>query len=186
MEQKPTSLVLNGILRNDRRCQELLYKQFYSYGMSVCLRYSSSRDEAVEVLNDGFMKVFSHIRQYDPNHAFKSWFRRILINTAINHHKQNLKHQHLGLEKITAPPMLQQNALDDLSYQEMILLVQALPLAYRTVFNLYVIEGYTHEEIGTMLNISIGTSKSNLSRARATLRNMLIQNHQEGATRHER
>jgi len=186
VEQKPTSLVLNGILKNDRKCQELLYKQFYSYGMSVSLRYTNNRDEAVEVLNDGFMKVFAHISQYDADKAFTSWFRRILINTAINHHKKNLKHNHLGLEKITVPPVHQQGALDELGYQEMILLIQALPLAYRTVFNLYVIEGYTHEEIAIMLNISVGSSKSNLSRARAHLRGKLTLDQKEGATRHER
>ncbi len=186
MEQKPTSQILKGILQHDRKCQELLYKQFYSYGMSVSLRYTNNRDEAVEVLNDGFMKVFSHISQYDADKNFTAWFRRILINTAINYHKKNIKHQHLGLEKLPDSPALQQSALDELSYQETILLVQELPLAYRTVFNLYVIEGYTHEEIGTLLNISVGTSKSNLSRARAHLRSRLTQNHQEGATRHGR
>ena len=186
MEQKPTSQILNGILQNDRKCQELLYKQFYSYGMSVSLRYTNNRDEAVEVLNDGFMKVFSHISQYDTDKNFTAWFRRILINTAINYHKKNIKHHHLGLEKLPESPGLQQSALDELSYQEMILLIQKLPLAYRTVFNLYVIEGYSHEEIGTMLNISVGTSKSNLSRARAHLKSRLTQNQQEGATKHER
>ena len=185
MEQKPTSIILSGILKGDRKCQELFYKQFYSYGMSICLRYTNNRDEAVEVLNDGYMKVFSNIVQYDEQKAFTFWFRRILINTAINYHKKNIKHNHSGLDKLPDPPALQQNILDELSYQEMILSIQTLPIAYRTVFNLYVIEGYTHEEIAEMLQISVGTSKSNLSRARANLRNMLTKNH-EGATRHER
>src|SRR5690554_5989900 len=154
--------------------------------MSVSLRYTNNRDEAVEVLNDGFMKVFSNISQYDTDRNFTAWFRRILINTAINYHKQNIKHNHLGLEKLPETLAPQHSVLDELGYQEMILLIQELPLAYRTVFNLYVIEGYTHEEIGTMLNISVGTSKSNLSRARAHLRNRITQNQKEGATRHER
>jgi RNA polymerase sigma factor (sigma-70 family) len=186
VEQKPTSKILNGILQNDRKCQELLYKQFYSYGMSISLRYTNNRDEAVEVLNDGFMKVFSHISHYDSGRNFTAWFRKILINTAINYHKKNIKHNHLGLDKLPDVPALQQSALEELGYHEMILLIQELQLAYRTVFNLYVIEGYTHEEIGTMLTISVGTSKSNLSRARAHLRSKLTQNQQEGATRHER
>lgn len=175
-----------GTLKSDRKCQELLYKQFYSYGMSICLRYTANRDEAVEVLNDGYMKVFLNIGHYDPQKSFTSWFRRILINTAINYHKKNIKHNHQVLEKIPDPPNSEQNALDDLSYQEMIQIIQTLPLAYRTVFNLYVIEGFTHEEIAAMLHISVGTTKSNLSRARANLRNMLKRNHEEGATKHER
>lgn len=163
-----------------------MYKQFYSYGMSVSLRYTNHRDDAVEVLNDGFMKVFAHIHQYQPEKSFTSWFRRILINTAINYHKKNIKHSHLELEDLSLTPITEPSAFDELSYQEMILLIQALPLAYRTVFNLYVIEGFSHEEIANMLHISIGTSKSNLSRARAHLKTRLVQQIKEGATRHER
>jgi len=186
VEQKPTSTILIGTSKGERKCQELLYQQFYSYGMSICLRYTATREEAVEVLNDGYMKVFMNIDQYDTKKSFTSWFRRILINTAINYHKRNLKHNHRGLEKIPDHPDLQQNALDELTYQEMIQVIQSLPLAYRTVFNLYVIEGYSHEEIAEMLHISVGTTKSNLSRARANLRNILTRNHEKGAARNER
>lgn len=178
--------MLIGASKGDRKCQELLYKQFYSYGMSICLRYTSNREEAVEVLNDAYMKVFLNIDQYDQEKPFTSWFRRILINTAINYHKKHLKHNHGSLEKIQEPPVLQQNVLDELNYQEVVKVIQTLPLAYRTVFNLYVIEGYTHEEIATMLHISIGTAKSNLFRARAALRKRLTKNHEEGAARNER
>src|SRR5690554_5840838 len=153
--------------------------------MSICLRYTANRDEAVEVLNDGFMKVFVHIGQYDIHQPFKAWFRRILINTTINNYKKNARHQHETLDMIPERPDIQQDALDELSYQEVIGAIQALPLAYRTVFNLYVIEGYTHEEIAGILHISEGTSKSNLSRARANLRNIIAKNQEEGATRHE-
>src|SRR5690606_8566150 len=146
---------------------EHLYKQFYSYGMSICLRYTATREEAVEVLNDGSMKVFLNIDRYDAANPFTSWFRRILINTSINYYKKNVKHNHQTLENIPDQPFLQHDAVDELSYQEMINLIQNLPLAYRTVFKLYVIEGFTHEEIAGMLHMSVGTAKSNLSRARA-------------------
>lgn len=185
MEQKPTSTILKGASKGDRKCQELLYRQFYGYGMSVCLRYTATREEAVEVLNDGFMKVFLNIDHYDPESSFTAWFRRILINTSINHYKKNVKHHHTALDHIKDPPFLQHDALDELSYQEIIGLIQNLPLAYRTVFNLYVIEGFTHEEIAGILQISVGTAKSNLFRARAKLKNLLTRNHEEGATRHE-
>jgi RNA polymerase sigma-70 factor (ECF subfamily) len=186
VEQKPTYTILTGTSKGDRKCQELLYQQFYRYGMSICLRYTATREEAVEVLNDGFMKVFMNIDQYDIKRSFTSWFRRILVNTAINYHKKNIRHNHRGLEKIPDLPVPGQNAMEELTYQEIVGVIQSLPLAYRRVFNLFVIEGYTHEEIAAMLHISIGTTKSNLSRARANLRNILTRNHEEGAERHER
>lgn len=164
----------------------MLYKQFYSYGMGICLRYSSKREEAVEILNDGFMKVFQKIDQYNPEKSFTKWFRRILINSAINYYKKNIKHSHWGLDVIQEPPSLEFDVLGQLGYNEIIQLVQRLPVAYRTVFNLYAIEGYKHEEIADLLNISVGASKSNLSRARANLRGMLKTNHEEGATKHGR
>ena len=154
--------------------------------MSICLRYTANRDEAVEVLNDSYMKVFLNIENYDIEKPFTSWFRRIIINTAINYHKKNIRHNHQDIEKIPDPPDTYYTPLDELGYQEMIRLIQTLPLAYRTVFNLYVIEGFTHEEIAALLHVSIGTTKSNLSRARANLKNMLTKNHEEGATKHER
>lgn len=164
----------------------MLYKQFYSYGMGICLRYSSKREEAVEILNDGFMKVFQKIDQYNPEKPFKKWFRRILINSAINYYKKNIKHSHRALDVIQESTSYEDDVLGQLSYKEIIQLVQHLPLAYRTVFNLYAIEGYKHEEIADLLNISVGASKSNLSRARANLRERLKANYEEGATKHGR
>src|SRR5690606_41632138 len=115
-----------------------------------------------------------------------SWVRRKLINPAVNYHKKNVRHRHLEREDLSLTPITGPCAVDELRYLEMILLIQALPLAYRTVFNLYVIGGFSHEEIANMLHISIGTSKSNLSRARAHLKTRLVQQIKEGATRHER
>lgn len=178
--------VVKGCLNGDRKSQELLYQQYYSYGMSICLRYSTSREEASEVLNDSFMKVFHHLDRYDTAKPFTGWFRRILINTAINYYKKNLKHQYVQ-DIDTAPPVpVTRDIISHLSYQEIIGLVQQLSPTYRTVFNLYVIDGYSHEEIASMLLISEGASKSNLSRARANLRNMLKKSHEEIHERYER
>jgi RNA polymerase sigma-70 factor (ECF subfamily) len=187
VKQKPLTKILDGASKGDRKSQESLYKEYYSYGMSVCLRYAANRDEAVGILNDGFMKVFTHLDQYDRGRPFNAWFRKILINGALNHHKKNEKHSHqVGLEMIPEVPDIRVNALDELEYNDMVRVVQSLPSAYRTVFNLYVMEGYTHEEIAEMLEISIGTSKSNLSRARLKLRKMLTpRNHEEAYIRHE-
>ncbi len=149
--------------------------------MSVCLRYAANREEAVEILHDGFMKVFTHLDQFDNNRPFTPWFRKIIINGALNHYKQSLKHScEVGLENIPELPDLKISALTQLEYRDLIKIIQSLPLAYRTVFNLYALEGYGHAEIAELLNISVGTSKSNLFRAREKLRMMLTpENHEK-------
>lgn len=171
-------ILIEGCLQGDRKSQEKLYQRFYAYGMSVCLRYTISEDEAVEVLNDGFMKVFSHLNQFDQSKPFHTWFRRILINTAINYYHKNKKHkQHQPIEE-AGQIAVEQDILNQFSYQEIIGIIQQLSPVYRTVFNLYAIDGYSHEEIAEALDISIGASKSNLSRARANLRALLKKSHE--------
>lgn len=179
--------ILEGASRGERKCQESLYREFYGYGMSICLRYSANRAEAVEILHDGYMKVFKNLRQFDPNNPFIPWFRKILINCSINHYKKNLKYsKEIGLENIPDPPDLQISALSQLEYKDLIKAIQTLPLAYRTVLNLFIIEGYKHSEIAELLNISEGTSKSNLFRAREKLRIILTpENHEKAYLRNE-
>ena len=141
----------------------------------------------MEVLNDGYMKVFTKINQYDEKYDFKAWFRRVLINTAINHNKKNVNNHHLALDQVVeVNDNDSPQVLSDLSYEEMIQCVQSLSPVYRMVFNLYVIEGYTHEEIAGQLGISLGASKSNLSRARANLREIITRNHEKGLAKYER
>lgn len=167
--------MIKGCVEKDRESQKMLYKHFYSYAMSVCLRFASNNEDAVEILNDGFMKVFTKTDRYNPSLSFKGWLRKILINTALDHYRKNLKFSHNqplsgnGKEYVYKS----ETALDKLSYEELVQMIQRLSPAYRAVFNLYVIEGYSHEEIAKLLAISIGTSKSNLSKARANLRDML-------------
>lgn len=169
--------LLAGCLRNHRRSQELLYRQFYGYAMSVCLRYAPTREGALEVLNDGFLKVFTRLDQYEPTQSFKGWLRRILINTAVDHYRQEVRHfyhedveqadQIAGTESI--------DAYSQLAHEELMRLIQQLSPAYRLVFNLYVIDGFSHDEIAAQLGISVGASKSNLARARENLRQLLKQ-----------
>lgn len=187
MKGNLNSKILNGCLKNDRKSQEILYREYYGYGMSICLRYAANRDEAVEILNESFMKVFINLHQFKPEKTFIGWFRKILINTAINHLKKHQIDKRLvGLEPNMDLVINEFNGLDQLSFQEMIGMVQKLTPVYRTVFNLYVIEGYTHKEIGKLLHISENTSKSNLSRARENLRNLLIKNNEKGLEKLER
>lgn len=166
--------LLEGCRTGNAKSQELLYRQFYGYAMSVCLRYTRTRDEAVEIVNDGFIKIFNNIEKIDLTKSFKNWLRRIMVNTALDYYRQN--HKHYNHDDIHEAEYLisdSKDASSDLSYQELLGLVQKLSPAYRTVFNLFVIDGYSHEEISNMLNISVGTSKSNLARARINLREML-------------
>ncbi|GAA4368506.1 sigma-70 family RNA polymerase sigma factor [Hymenobacter saemangeumensis] len=176
--------LLEACQRQERLAQRRLYGQFHGFAMSVCLRYARDRDQAMEAANDGFLKVFRDLHRFDasrhPNDvagSFRGWLKRIMIHTAIDHYRANERHQHQQeLDDVTlnqadggATP------LDTLSYDELLALVQRLPPAYRAVFNLNVIDGFGHEEIAEKLNISVGTSKSNLFKARAHLRSMLAQ-----------
>lgn len=165
--------ILKGCRKQHRESQKLLYQEFYGYGMSVCLRYADSRDEAAEILNDGFMKLFDHIRQFDLKKPLKPWLRAILVNTSINHYRQ--KQRAILVEEMEQAHQESEaeSIISGISYQEIIAMLHKLPPAYRVVFNLYVIEGYKHEEIAKMLNISIGTSKSNLFKAKESLRTIL-------------
>ena len=166
------SELLEGCLQKNRRSQERLYKMFYGYAMSICLRYVQNRNEAAEVLNDGFFKVFTKIGTYDPDRPFKTWLCRIMVNTALDHYRRN-SHQ-LDFEPVEDRDVpVVETALTELSYDDIIGLIGKLSPVYRIVFSMAVIDGYSHEEIAEKLQISIGTSKSNLSRAREKLRIML-------------
>jgi RNA polymerase sigma factor (sigma-70 family) len=167
--------LLAGCLRNQRRSQELLYRQFYGYAMSICLRYAPTREGALEVLNDGFLKVFTRLDQYEPTQPFKGWLRRILINTAVDHYRQEVRHfYHEDVEQADQIAVRDSSdAYSQLAHEELMSLIQRLSPAYRLVFNLYVIDGFTHDEIAAQLGISAGASKSNLARARENLRQLL-------------
>lgn len=167
-------LLIQGCKRNDRNSQRLLYQHYYGFAMGVCLRYCRTSDEAKEVLNDGFMKVFGKIEQYNTETSFHGWLKKILINTAIDHYRKEKKHYHHDdLDTVRGAASTSASAVDQLAHHELLSLVQKLSPAYRTVFNMYVMDGYTHDEIAKTLNISEGTSKSNLSKARENLKKML-------------
>lgn len=146
---------------------------FYQYGMSIARRYSGQLEQAEEVLNDAFFKAFTKIETYSSDQPFKFWLRRIIINTAIDRYR-------VSLHRVTVQEIneYQDAGFDDgtiemLTREQIISMLDLLPPAYRTVFNLFVVDEYSHEEISQSLGISIGASKSNLSRARQFLRRLL-------------
>lgn len=162
-----------GCISGEVSSQKKLYYSFYGFAMGICLRYANNKVDAVEILNDGFYKVLTHLDRYDHAKPFLPWLARIMTNTAIDHYRTELRHPITSdiaeMEIHGADPTIDSK----LNYDDLIKLVQALPNGYRTVFNLYSIDGYTHEEIAGQLGISIGTSKSNLFKARQKLRAML-------------
>ncbi len=164
-----------GCRRGNHNSQRSLYEQYYGYGLSICLRYAYNREEALEILNDAFLKVFSKVDQYNVEQPFKPWLRRILIHSAIDYHRAQHKFpipididSVYYLEGDELPmPVLSPN-------EDALPLVQALPPQYRMVFNLYVMEEYNHKEIAEMLGITESTSRANLGRAKQKLRDMLV------------
>lgn len=170
---------------NNRSSQKKIYSCFYGYAMAICDRYTNRQDDAIEILNDGFLKVFREIHHFVPaysdiNSSFKGWVRKIMIYTAIDYFRKYHKHQEL-IERengVLELPAYRETPLDKMSYEEIIRSIQQLSPGYRTVLNLFIVEGLSHEEIAGHLGISVGTSKSNLAKARRQLQKILLANHQ--------
>lgn len=176
IDTSPMQLLIQGCKRNDRESQRLLYQHYYGYALSICLRYCRTKEEAKEVVNDGFFKIFTKIDQYNASTTFKAWVRRIMINASIDLFRKEKKNYDLSsLSDSVEIHNPDPTAYDELTHVELIEMIQNLSPAYRAVFNLYVIDGYTHKEIGELLGISEGTSKSNLLKARKKLRSVLEQ-----------
>lgn len=174
MGEEELHQLIRGCIKQDRKCQKMLYKAFYGFAMGICLRYANDRDEAAEVMNQGFFKVFTHIGSFDTTRPFKAWLGKIMMNVSIDFYRANLKMAYN--EDLEAAEHISDGEMADrnLSYNDLLAMIQQLPQAYRTVFNLFAIEGYSHEEIGEMLNINAGTSKSNLHKARQKLKQMIL------------
>lgn len=174
------SMYIRGCALNERASQKKIYNSFYGYAMAICDCYASNEDDAIEILNDGFLKIFKEIHRYKPAYtneinSFKGWLRKIMVYTAIDHFRRNKKHHVVGELDIavTQPSTHEESGLDKISYDEIIRFIQRLSPAYRTVLSLFIIEGFSHEEISDQLGISVGTSKSNLAKARKQLQRIL-------------
>ena len=166
--------LVKGCIRNDRRVQEVLYRQYCSSMLIICRSYAKNEQDAIEVLQDGFLKVFQQIDRYDSTKAsIYTWMRTIMIRTAIDFLRKQNKRQVAIEWKEEHDPTIDAEALERMSAQQILSLLQLLPATTRAVFNLYITEGYNHREIGEILNISEGTSKWHLSEARKYLTNSL-------------
>ncbi len=161
--------LINGSLSGDRRIQELLYQRFAPKMYAVCLRYANNSDDAQDLLQEGFIKVFRSLDKFRKEGSFEGWVRRVFVNTAIEHYRRKVTLNTIGEKEERTLEDGGFNVLDQLAAGDIIQLIQELSPGYRSVFNMYVIEGYSHKEIGDILEISEGTSKSQLARAKAIL-----------------
>lgn len=153
--------------------QELLYKQFYGYAMGVSVRYSLNQDDALEVVNDAFIKVFNNINTYNTDKPFRAWLRTIVVNTAIDRRRKELKHQDTTDLDTAVGVGSNASAIDNLNAQDILKLMKQLPQIQVTIFNMYEIDGYNHDEIGKVLNLPASSSRVYLSRAKDKLRQLL-------------
>ena len=162
--------LLEGCRKNDRKTQELLYRSLASKMLAVCVRYAKDSFEAEDILQTGFVKVFQKISEFRGDGSFEGWIRRIMVNTAIEVYRKN--HRNLKMVEIDQAYDQPQSMFNmtGLETKDLLKLIRELPAGYRIIFNMYAIEGYSHKEIGEQLHISEGASKSQLSRARALLR----------------
>ena len=163
-----------GCVNGDPVAQKALYQRFARKMMSICMRYAGDRDQAQDMLQDGFVKVFQKIGHYRADGPLGGWIARTMVNTALDHLRRNKPYDH-SVDLSEAEHLHQEDAtvLGSMTTEELMALIQSLPAGYRTVFNLFVIEGYPHKEIADMLGISENTSKSQFMKARAYLRKLL-------------
>jgi RNA polymerase sigma factor (sigma-70 family) len=167
--------LIKGCIRNDQSCQRMLFEQLAGKMMTVCLRYAQDSAEAEDMLQEGFIRVFRYIGQFKFEGSFEGWVRRVIVNTAL----KQLQKKKIDFKEITertqhAGPADEPYAYNNLGEEEIMKLINQLPEGYRLVFNLNVIEGYSHDEIGEMLNIQASTSRSQLVKARKMLQAQIL------------
>jgi RNA polymerase sigma-70 factor (ECF subfamily) len=164
--------IIQGCLKKKLKSQEMLYKRFFGYALSVAMIHNKNRDNALEIVNDSFVKVFNQIGRFDNTLSFKSWLNKIVINTSIDKFRKNNKNILYDDKETFLVPDESPNILTELTAQDILRLLNLLPEIHRLVFSLYEIEGYSHDEISEMLKIPENTSRVYLSRAKKRLREL--------------
>ena len=183
-EEKLLQELIDGCLRGDKRSQQVIYKMYFGKMKAVCLRYTKDADQAMDVLQEGFIKVFQNLERYTGVGSFEGWVRRIMVNLSIdNFRKQKTDFVLLGRNQSVedwedeVEDEADEEQVDyDFKPNQIIEAMQQLSPAYQTVFNLYVFENYTHQDIANALGISVGTSKSNYAKAKKNMKKLLLKN----------
>ncbi len=168
--------LLKGCKKGNSSAQAELYRRFYSHIMNYCLRYTSNKEEAVEVLNDVFLKVFTNIKTYKADGSLAGWIRKIAFHTVIDHIRHTTRYREVIELDDAADVFISNDALEIINAKEILTYIQQIPPASRNVFSLYVLEGYKHHEIAQMLHISVGTSKWHLTNAKRELQKIYTKN----------
>ena len=167
--------ILQGCLHNDSTAQRELYNRFSPKMLSVCYRFAHNREDAEDMLQEGFIKVFSQIHTFQNKGAFEGWIRRIMVHTCINHLKKNKKfNESVDIIHATSVQVREESVPSIVQAKQVVECIRILPIGYRTVLNLYAIEGYSHKEIAEMLDIEESTSRSQYTRAKQMLEDILI------------
>ncbi len=164
---------INACVRNERWAQKELYEAHYSKMMGVCLRYANCEADALDILHDGFIKVFKNIGQYQVGTSLSAWIRRIMVNTAIDSYRKTVRQRTEDIGEAFEVPSVDADAVSQCTEKEILIAIQQLSPSYRTVFNLNIIEGYPHKEVAELLGITESTSRSNLVKARSKLQEIL-------------
>ncbi len=170
---KSESDFIKACVRRESWAQKLLYEEYYGRMMGVCLRYSNDGNDALDILHEGFIKVFKNIGKYKSGTTLSAWIHRIMVNTAIDYYRKKVRRRVENIDVAYDLATSDPDAISRCGEKEIIEAIQQLPPTYRAVFNLYVIEGYPHKEIGELLGITESTSRSNLVKARAKLKQIL-------------
>lgn len=169
--------ILDGCIKNNRAMQKVLYDKYASKFYALCLRYVHDKAEADDILQEGFLKIFTNIHQFSREHSVEAWMRRIIVNTALTHYKKNVKHYYQKeIDEVKEIDIESYNVEEaEFTQEELLKIIQNIAEGYRVVFNLYAIEGYKHKEIADMLGIDEATSKSQFHRARKIIQERLIE-----------
>ncbi|HEY6977952.1 MAG TPA: sigma-70 family RNA polymerase sigma factor [Chitinophagaceae bacterium] len=166
--------LIKGCIRHDVECQRILFDQYAGHMMTICLRYSCDRPEAEDILQEAFIKIFSHLSQYKFEGSFEGWMKRIVVNCALKMiQKKRIRFSEINNQDLTST-QTDPDALSNLTEDELLKLISNLPDGYRIVFNLYVMEGYNHDEIAALLRIQPTTSRSQLVKARKLLQKQIM------------
>jgi RNA polymerase sigma factor (sigma-70 family) len=186
MPGKTEKDIIEGCKNQDRTCQELLYRQYYSGMMKVCARYSRNMEDAEQLINDGFLKVFRNIGSYRDEGSFEGWARRIMVNNCLDYLRSKYLKSSAELyfndsEKEESTPAKDADVLSAIAFKELVAMIQSLPPMTRTVFNLFVFDGFPHKEIAAMLDITEGTSFWHVNAARKLLKIKIRSMHPENS-----
>lgn len=166
--------IINGCRKHNRACQEQLYREYYSLFLKMCARYAKNMEDAEQLLNDGFLRIFKNIESFKNNGSFEGWMKKIIVNTCLDYLKSKQLKNAMQISYSAEMPeetnhSLRTEAIRSIEFKELLGIIHTLPAVSRTVFNLYVFEGFSHKEIAAMLDITDGTSSWHLHHARSTL-----------------